>query len=387
MSKLILSLVGRNYSLLKLSSHQSYTLLSSNKYAYSFNPTCNLYSEAALGIEKLNILQESKCRSFEAVGRAGYINRMANYIKHGDYDSIIKTDLVSLIGLAENEEHLDLIESIAKNVKHETGDGSAWGSTLMRVYYKMNQVDRAYNNIKDEQFGSFFNQQTSYQVAMTMLYKAGRYNDVLEIYQQSIAKLDQTRTNTRSHEQALKTNRRLAILVFASLAKLNGPEHFEQAQALYAQDVANPILKPRVLEFLAYMAIQHNKPVMALNLLTDSPRKTNIANRNMNTLALIMLKRYEDVLLHLRECVALTRRDYKLMFREIHDSLKSKLGEIQDGELAKEMGDILVDFKDNDLISEDKMESIVFKDVDSLQRIENRVFDRSNPGRYGNKNR
>lgn len=353
--------------------HQQYILNNDNTFrnCFSIINKNNLYSDASLGLYKLDSLRENRMKLYET-GKERYIDRIAKFIENSDIKSIFKDDLINLIALADNEQHLNLIEKIAKATK-ENDDliiGS-WGSAVMRLYYKMNLLDRALNNLRDvESFGDFFNQRTSYQIVMTMLFNSGRYQDVIDIYKFSVERLQ------GDTDKKFATDRRLSVLAFAAYAKLNTPQALEEAQKLYAKDQTNPYMKMRVVTFLSYLAVNQDKPAAALNLLSDSPHKNYISAREIKTISLIKLKRYEDVLYHIRESIAETKREFKIILQEVCDLLTSRQDEIDDEQVKRELMNTLVELKDNQLIGDATLHSIVYKEINQDQR--QRLLDYNN---------
>lgn len=333
----------------------------------------SLFTEQTLGIDKLTSLQESRGRFYEN-GKDRYIARISNFVAQGDYDSVLKEDLINLIGLAETEEHLDLIENIVSNSRDQSEEArGTWGSAVMRLYYKMNQLERAFNNIRDNRFGNFFNQRITYQIAQTMLYNAGRYKDVVDIYDLSVERLkieadpDPNPNLERAPFKRYTTDRRLVVLMAASCAKLNSLEYFEKAQQVFLMDKYNPNLKGKTLSFVAYMGINLDKAREALNILAEAPSKTYVVFRELKTIALLKLDRLDDVLYHLRESISLTKREHKLMIQQAYDLLSEKLATMDaNDEIVKQLNDLLVELKDNQQIGSETIESILFREIDMV---------------------
>lgn len=316
-------------------------------------------------MEKLAYLKETRGKLYND-GKDRYIERLSQFLKQGDTKSVFKDDLVNLIAFAENTDHLDMIEDIAVNAKDDnTSQIGTWGSAVMRLYYSLNEMDRAYENMKNvDKFGEFFNQRTSYQVLMTMLFKAARYQHVIEVYEMSTSRLNAI----DPAYQRDPTDRRLTIIAFAAYAKMNTPEALEAANRLYAKDPHNRVFKARTVSFLAYLAMKQNQPVMALNLLSDHPNKNYITAREIKTIALQQLKRYEDVLYHLRDCLNSTRRDVMMLLQETCTILQNASSEIDDEQVKNDLIQTLADLKEENLVGNDTLESIVFKEIDRRPR-------------------
>lgn len=361
------------------------TLASSNQYntnLKSLSPTNQIpqryiYSAGSLKIDSLENLKSHKNRIYES-GKERYIERIAGYVEKGEIQSIFLNDLINLIGLAENEQHVALIEKIIEKTKDDPSFSCSWGPAVMRVYFSMNLVDRAIQNIKDvERFGTFFDQRASFQIAMTMAYNDGKYNDVVDLHE-----LSQTRVPVPSGLQ-YKIDRKLSVILYASYAKMNTPEALEKAEQLYykekKEDPTNPYMKMRTVTLLSYLAVQQNKPVLAMNILNEAPTHTHtyISIRELKTIALIKLQRFEDVLYHVRATINDIKRNSKVILQEIFDLIKAAENEIEDEKIRDEMKELLVELKESQLVGDEKLASIIFKEIQDY-----RIFNTPEEGRF-----
>lgn len=328
----------------------------------------SMYTETSLRLDSLDALRQDKGRIFDS-GKGRYIERVKKYIESDENQSIVKEDLINIIGLAENEQHLDLIEQmiLSHNMRNHLADGP-WGSMVMRLYYRMNDLQRACKNIKDtERFGEFFMQYAAFRVVMTMLYKNGQYEELLEIY-------------NLANEKMLLNNhtrrRQLDLLALAACAKMNTPESFSIAESIYNTSVALECrhLSTRLESLFVYMAINMNESTKALNLLTGTKLRGTyyLPTLTLKTLALMKLDRYEDIVFNLREAqqggtAPASGRPVKVLPQEVADMLREKQIEIGDENVRQELMDLLVELKDNDMLEVRSLEDIIFNEIETRE--------------------
>jgi hypothetical protein len=388
-------MVARPFSLIASSnSNRSKTVVDTKRtLQHRDMPTSsrNLYTESALGISKLDRLRDQKNQLFTGASRDRYIQRLSDYLKADDVESIYKDDLVNLIGIAKTEQDLDLIEElVVKSGSKASPFFQGWGALLMRLYYKMNQLDRAYRNVKDvEKFGDFFNLRSCYKILMTMLYEAKRYDAVLDVFhfsQERLRNLEHQETN----EEESGVERDLSSLAFAALAKMNNPDALKKAEELYRKLTANSkTIGLRPSSFFAYIACSNDQPKLALNLISNTPNRNYISLRELKIVSLIKLGRYEDILLQLREYVSNIKRESNLLLKSTYDIIQQNKAMIQDEVVRQELNDLLLEIKENGHVSDTTIEELLFKPIDMVRppvRVNtNAGYNKS--GRYMDRNR
>lgn len=362
-SRLFSTTTTQRFAATPLSSHSTLVKQSSSRLLMC-QTSRNLYSEPALGMEKLDRMRERRGQLFSDTDKERYLERLRKYIEDNDAKSVFKDDLLNLMAIAENEQHLDLLEKIVtSNAIDQDTFLQGWGTTLMRLYYKMNQLDRAYNNLKDvERFGEFFNQRSCYKIAMTMLFNAGRFRDVVEIYHLADRRLaDGTDAGGARY---------LSTLAFGALAKINNEEAMKEAENLYSRIKHLPHEKgaSRSVQFLAYLAVNNNKPKYALNLISQTPSKHYITMKELKISSLIKLERYEDILFQLREYAKSVKRDRNLLLKSTFDIIEKSLNMVQDASMRQEISDILVEIKSGGHVSDATIEELLFKEINEFTR-------------------
>lgn len=316
----------------------------------------HLFTDEVLGIDKLNKLRQSKSNFYGAAGER-YINRLKEYLQRGETKSIFAEDLHNLIGLANSEEQYDLLEELALLMKSESHINLAYaGVNIMRLYLCKGQVNRAFRNIKDyEKFGSLFSLMSSYQIVMTMLFREGRYQDLLEVFQISRQRLTL---------EGDKPPRRLAVIAFAAYAKIGTEEALEEAERLFSEDESNLILKKKVVSFLAYTCYKLGRYTDSLNWLTQVAQSRYVTNREIKALSLAHLKRFEDLDFHLRGTMNNIQPTFTLLTRSTFNEVQSCLGDVEDSNLRESLSDILIQAESDGLINDQSsLEELIFNPI------------------------
>lgn len=318
----------------------------------------SLYTAEALGLEKLHSFQSYRRRPFEA-DKERYISRVKEYVSSENYQTLINDDFINLLALADCEEHLDLVEKIIASGHMRDLASNGWGTTVVRLYFKLNQVERAYNTLKnqDSSYHNFFDQFTSYQIVMTMLFDAGRYDDVISLHELYKQRAPPPKTDGYA-------SRKLSVLVYASYAKMGTPEALEKALALYEQEPDSPSMKGRTIRMLSYLAYKTGKDNLALNFLVDPSSNRHILSNCIKTLSLFRIKRYDDILIFLRGAIANLRdRRYKLISQEVVDHIRDNLDQVEEEVIRDKLSELLNEMSEAQLIEGKSIEDIVFAQI------------------------
>lgn len=330
----------------------------------------NIYTANAIGIDRLDNLRSHAVQTFRGDARERYVERLRNYLQSDNCKSIFKDDLVNMLAIAESESDLDLIDGILTAAEGEQRIFfQGWGTTVVRLYYKMGDYKRALNNIKDhERFGEFFNLRSCYKIVMAMLYDQGEYEKIVDLYLYAEERLKLTRGAIEYRERTggdLQPSKDLVILLFAALAKMGTPEALEQAKALFARIHFGKrnFMTLRPISFVAYLAVQNGDANYALNLISSTPTKNYVSLRECKICALLHLERYDDVLIHMREYSTDIRDNPHLLLKSTFEKIRSAQEKIKDVAIRQEMDDILTEIKTGGHLSEQTLEEFVFRPI------------------------
>lgn len=335
------------------------------------NLTCrrSIYTAHKLGIGALESLQEKRKNAFSLGGhKEKYMERLKQYSESSEFSQLLRDDLINLIGLADKEEHLDLLENMVASGKIE--DGGGWGSMVARLYYSMNLVDRAFRVIQDPnpRVKAFFHQSNTYMVIMTMLFDAGRYDDVIAVYElcEEAQRIVERRLNIEAH----------SALVFASYAKIGTPEALQSANQLFESRKDSVVMKVRIMSLLAYLNYKNGEYTSALNIICDGYCFNSPVAINLKLLCFMELGRYEDAIIFLGDQIKRSTLRGPIFSQEVFDKAKAKLVQIDDDTIRNHFTGILNDISESKILNSLSLEQIVFKPIDGTGTKSLREFER-----------
>lgn len=330
----------------------------------------HLYTDYALGLQTLDRLQIQKNQLFAGAAKDRYLERLIAFRDQNDLKSVYRDDLFNLIGIAENDEHLALLEDLIDRTKDDPQVFTkGLGVMVMRLYKKLDKLDRALESLKNvDRYGDFFLQRFSYKIVMTMLFNAGRYREVVDIYHLADEKLTQVEED--SGEQIL------APLAFAALAKMDTEEAFSEARQLFDKlSESRPQTgATKSIQFVTYMAVKYNEPKYALHLISRIRHGYPLVVKELKVRSLTMLERYEDIPIQLREFINNVRRDTAVLLKSTCDTIEQYLDKVPDPNVRKEMGDILVEIKDGGHIMEANFDEMLYKEINHGYSPQTRKF-------------
>jgi len=258
------------------------------------NTVRTLYSGSSLGIDAY-IANRDKVKSQFTSTTERFRQKMQEFTTDNDKQNMIFTDdLKNIIHLAEKDD----ISLVVKMVKKFSGQNQElrfgtyiFGPVAMRMFYYLNEAQTALQCFKENSSNGFFDQWTSYQILLDLLYNNGMYQDVLDTY--DIIREKQM--------EGSKFPKYAMIIVFGALYKLNTKESLDYAIKLWkAMANAGHIPMRRSATFAAGLSLAQNAPQIALEILYNTKQQNYMTVRNMKVIALLELNRVEDVIPILR---------------------------------------------------------------------------------------
>ena len=136
-----------------------------------------------------------------------------------------------------------------------------YSSEVLRICYKLGDVDSAIEFLTSPDFKGLFDQHTSFRIVMTMLFNDGRYGDILKLYENYL---------TRPFKE--KYPKIMSQLILGACYKINSEESFRFALKYIKDASANgePLgNKGRGMLFVALLALNQNQANVALELITS----------------------------------------------------------------------------------------------------------------------
>lgn len=220
---------------------------------------------------------------------------MEEFVKDENSKNLIFTeDLKNMVHLTQNEDCplvVEMIKRFCSQSKEVRFGNFIFGPVIMRLFHHLQDSDTALSLFKDESLNGFFDQLITYQILLDLLYKKGKYQEILDTF--NIIRERQL--------QGSRYPKHSIILVFAACYKLNTPASFEYATKIWHGAIeAGHIPLRRATVFMAYLAINQNSPHIALEVLATLKGQNYVTVRSLKTLALAQMSRFDDCLRILR---------------------------------------------------------------------------------------
>lgn len=258
----------------------------------------HLYGSAVLGLDKY-LEQREKMKHQFGDAKEKFFQRISQYFNTDTPGMVFTEDLKHVAYLCEDKDSdIELVVKMMKRFNQQNKElrfGTfVFGPVVLRLFYHLKKPDAVLQLFKDQELDGFFDQFSSYQIAMDLLFKEQRYQDVVDIF------------NSMQQKQLYGTKypRECVVLALGACYKLNTRESYEYALKLIhdARSVGALVLR-KGLAFAAMLAVNHNEPKVAMELLALTAQLSYITVRNIRMMALADLDRVDDVFLTLRSII------------------------------------------------------------------------------------
>ncbi|XP_012216791.1 pentatricopeptide repeat-containing protein 2, mitochondrial [Linepithema humile] len=258
-----------------------------------------LYSEKSLGLNGYENARLNFRNQFLNV-ESDFRTKMQQICEtDSDSNMIFTEDLKSMLHLAQKKpEDIELIIKMLTKFNNQNKQlrfGTfVFGPVVMRTFYYLDEPDLALTAFKDPQFEHFFNQLTSYQILLTLLYKHKKYSEMRDVY--DIIKTKNMETGGYPINSS--------ILIMAACYKENTPETLEYALTLWKElnEKGCQIMR-RASTFVAALAIKQNSPHIAIEILSTLKEARYIDVRCLKVVAYTDLKRFTEIVPILRASI------------------------------------------------------------------------------------
>ncbi|XP_011496051.1 PREDICTED: pentatricopeptide repeat-containing protein 2, mitochondrial-like [Ceratosolen solmsi marchali] len=337
----------------------------------NINVTRLLYTPNSLGLDGyLNSRDYVKHQflSMDTMFRQKMNDNISNY---GDERLIFTEDLKNMLHLVEkNPSDLELMLKMIKkyNSQNKLRFGSfVFGTIVMRVYYYLDEVDLALNALRDPELNGFFDQITSYQLIMDLLYNHGKYIEIKELYDD----LQQKCINGQPHP------RNPFILVMAACYKENTPESYDYALKVLKDSQLKGNRNPRrSIMYLAALALKQNDPQTALEITSLARNPNYIAIRCLKIESYVKLKRPEEIMIYLRNSLQVDSSATKLSyFSDTVYKIDNFINE-ENLESNHDLVQLLKQIKQQDFIQTGTLSNHLDSEIQVLKHDRNQTFDK-----------
>ncbi|OQR72990.1 pentatricopeptide repeat-containing protein 2-like [Tropilaelaps mercedesae] len=276
-----------------------------------------LYTAQSLGIDKF-IEQRERVKAQFGPDKDKFMARIGEYFRpipaaadgkgtegasvaadgSGTNAMVFTEDLKNVVSLCESDADIDLCVRMMRRFNEQTKalrfGTFVFGPVAIRLFYLLDKPDLAIQVLKDPQLTGFFDQFTSYQIAMDLLYKKARYEDVLDLY----------RYMRQQQLHGTRFPRDCVVLVLGACYQISTRESYDFAlQLIREARQSGALVLRKGLTFTAALALKMDEPKIAMELLALTAQINYITVQNLRLIALSHLDRYEDIFLVLRSII------------------------------------------------------------------------------------
>lgn len=329
----------------------------------------HIYTPAALGLDQYVKLREDTSARFTAIHDA-FKSRMCQVLAEQSGAMIFTEDFKNALHLADStEEDMDMIRQMARRFhkQHEALRFGMYvfGPVVMRTYHTLKQSREALEALNDPELDGFFDQLSSYQICLDLLYKEGLYEDVQRVF----ADLQDRRIAGHRYPKNCLN------VVVAACYKMGTADSLGTVQTLFgqAQEYGIP-LNRRLLVFAAALALKTGQPHTALDLILRSTALTHISVRSIKVVALSQLGRLGEALVALR---AIAEIDIprtpkpgqgKYILREAVEEVEEAVKGSGDKEKQVEFERIKKCLEEMGALSDKSMDELISSPIDRFER-------------------
>lgn len=336
----------------------------------------HLYGAVVLGLDKY-LEQREKMQHQFADAKDKFFQRISQYFNTNNPAMVFTEDLKHVAYLCEDKDSdIELVVKMMKRFNQQNKElrfGTfVFGPVALRLFYHLKKPDIVIQLLRDQELDGFFDQFSSYQIAMDLLFKEQRYQDVLDIF------------NSMQQKQLYGTKypRECVVLALGACYKLNTHESYEYALKLIqdARTVGALVLR-KGLAFAAMLAVNHNEPKVAMELLALSAQLNYITIRNIRMMALADLDRVDDVFLTLRSIVhqdmPIQSRVEQQVCQETVDKVDECLARLGDKEKTHIFEQMKRALRENNHISPQSLDELLCQPLLTRPTPKDRDIDRT----------
>ncbi|XP_003740333.1 pentatricopeptide repeat-containing protein 2, mitochondrial [Galendromus occidentalis] len=331
----------------------------------------SLYSAHSLGLDRFN---EDRQRVFAHLGprKAEYFSQFWESFKEDRKSSetmVFTGDLKNVVQLSETDEDIELCIRMMRIFHKQNQDlrfGTfSFGPVVLRLLYVLDKPDVVIQVLKDPELHGFFDQTASYQLAMDLLYKRARYQEVIDLFE-----------HMRSRQVfGTRFPRDCVVLVLGACYQLGTRGAYDFALKLVAEgrESGARILR-KGLTFTAALALKMQEPKVAMELLALTAQMNYISVRNLRLIALSHMDLYEEIFLVLRSIVHQyhhLRHDHSGICPDTIDRIRENLEKKGDPERLQLFSQLQRALKEGNHISEDSLDEVLERPMEHKSRDTN----------------
>uniref|UniRef100_A0A5S6QUT7 Large ribosomal subunit protein uL22 n=1 Tax=Trichuris muris TaxID=70415 RepID=A0A5S6QUT7_TRIMR len=237
--------------------------------------------------------KESKKKQRRQLARDEFWNKIRHYFLPNNNLLIYTEDFKNAICLAELDDHFNLVELMCRRYHEQSCRLKLFvyhfGPVIMRLLHTSKRCDMSLRLITDEALRGFFDYVICFTICMDLLFKEGRYVDVVEVW------------NVYKKSDSYNSNpypRSLQILVTGSFYKLGTDDSYNSALEVLSGCIEHdvPIVRKALL-FAVALCLKRSEYRMGFELidLLKNPEES-VTGRSLYCIILARLGRLPEVL-------------------------------------------------------------------------------------------
>ncbi|XP_058473489.1 pentatricopeptide repeat-containing protein 2, mitochondrial isoform X1 [Solea solea] len=194
-------------------------------------------------------------------------------------DLILRDELKLLLHLCQSADDMVIARDAihryhAENQNFAFGE-FRFGPIFVRLCYELGLEDMAFAALTDKQMKGFFNDATSFNITVDMLFMKGSYENALEVLR-------------TMRNQNIPFNKETHILAAGTCYKLNTTESYRICTSLIEEGQTNGSIPRRAYGFAIALALKQNDIDNAKSLFSQIMSTDNRLFQNLNILTLTM---------------------------------------------------------------------------------------------------
>ncbi|XP_030758672.1 pentatricopeptide repeat-containing protein 2, mitochondrial-like [Sitophilus oryzae] len=294
-----------------------------------------LYAKATLGIPAFQEQRERIQHQMKNISDK-FREKMSEYTSDDSKNMIFTEDLKNMIYISQDDKDIELVIKMMK--RYNTQNKSLrfgnfiFGPVIMRLFYIHNKPELALECFKSDELSVSFDQLMSYQILLDLLYENKKYKEILEVA--NIIKAKQIEGSI--------TPKNVVVLVLAACYKLKSKESFDYAIKLWS-DLQNTGHQPmrRAVTFCAALALNQDRPDIALEVLSTCKNQNYTTIRNLKILALCSIGRIEEVIPILKSVL---NEDTPSVISQVHTFNRDVIERIRESVKSSDNPEVALEF-------------------------------------------
>lgn len=296
--------------------------------------TCarTLYGSARLGVDAYVEKRGQVARQMDA-SKEDFYQTMESFAE-GREHLVTAGDLNQMLHVATGEEQDQTL--LQRMVTRYYGESSGlrfnkfvFGPVVMRMYWHLKLADKALEAFNDPALSGFFDQLSSFVLLQDLLYRQGRYEDVLN----TLDMVMQRQVHGARHPVDC------IVLTLAACYQMNTAASYEYCRALLSRlDGVGHALSRRGASFAAALMLRQGEPQEALRLLQPRGDTDRAMLRDLKAIALSELDRPVPAVETLQQPLLLDQpqhvRDATTVTQDAMDSVEAAVQKKKDAEIT-----------------------------------------------------